>query len=213
MNIYSVNDSNNNISMRANPWSWFKKAAKNAGQKTLDKIPNVTKNEGKDSIKKWNKINDFTSHPMWNRAIMGATALATQPAIDYYNHKVDDETRVVSRNRTIAKIIAGTAVGMAVRGPVAALVEKMTNIKGKTKFSKFLLPKSDKILADFAENTKHLANYRSTIAMVVALAIMTYTNFKIDAPLTSYLTNKFNKKYKGPKTGETVTKESEVKRE
>ncbi len=190
MNINPINNDSNNISMHGLSWSWFKKGA----QKAFDKIPEVTKKERKNSLKNWDKINDFTSHPMWNRAIMGVTALLTQPPIDYYNHRVDDETKVVSRNRTIAKILAGTAVGMAVRGPVTSLVKKMTDINGKTKFSKFLLPKSEKILNEIVNNKQYLSNYRSTIAMAVALAIMTYTNFKCDAPLTTYFTNEFNKK-------------------
>lgn len=83
------------------------------------------------------------SRPAENRGIMGATALLTQPAIDASNHKVDKETRRVSVNRTIAKIIAGTGVGMfVVRGPIYKGILSMTNIKGNSKFSKALLPKN-----------------------------------------------------------------------
>ena len=49
------------------------------------------------------------------RLIQGATALVSQPVIDYYNKKADDETRAVSVARTIGKIVAGTLVGVAIR--------------------------------------------------------------------------------------------------
>ena len=47
--------------------------------------------------------------------ILGATALATQPVIDLKNKEVDEETRMTSVARTIAKIVAGTIVGVVVR--------------------------------------------------------------------------------------------------
>ena len=84
--------------------------------------------DDKDTINKCIEGDKTLSNPAKNRLIMGATALLTQPAIDYYNHRVDDETRTVSRNRTIAKILAGTTVGIAVRGSCYKLVEKMTNL-------------------------------------------------------------------------------------
>jgi hypothetical protein len=124
---------------------------------------------------------------------MGATALLTQPTIDYYNHRVDDETRTVSRNRTVAKIVAGTLVGMfVVRGPVYKLVEKMTNVKGTGKWSKALIP--NEILQEISGNETYLKNYRSTLSMVIALVAMSITNFVLDAPLTIFFTNLLNEK-------------------
>jgi hypothetical protein len=125
---------------------------------------------------------------------MGATAIMSQPTIDYYNKKVDEDTRVIARNRTIAKIIVGTLVGIAVRGSSYELVRKMTNINGIKSYSKALLPKNysselikDKVLLD---------NYRSAISTALAILAMCYTNFAIDAPLTAYLTNYLNEKSK-----------------
>ena len=54
-------------------------------------------------------------HAPEQRIILGATALATQPFIDLNNKDVDEETRKISAARTIAKIIAGTTVGVIVR--------------------------------------------------------------------------------------------------
>ncbi len=188
MNIYPV-DNNNNISMHGKTGDWFKRI----GQKVFDAMPSHTSKEGKKSKKIWNKTTYITSDPMWNRGIMGATALLTQPTIDYYNHRVDDETRVVSRNRTIAKILAGTLVGMfVVRGPVYKTVEKMTNVNSSKKWGKKLLP--EKYIEALKKNETYLKNYRATVAMTLALIAMCVTNFLLDAPLTIFLTNLFNEK-------------------
>ena len=192
MNIYPVD---NNISMHGkgkNP-SWIRKQIRRVEQKILDMLPNSTSKESKESVNKWDKASHWIGDPMWNRGIMGATALATQPAIDYYNHRVDEETRTVSRNRTISKIVAGTLVGMfVVRGPIYKMVEKMTDVNGSAKYSKSLLPKI--YLERLAQNPNALKNYRSSIAMALALGAMCFTNFLLDAPLTIFFTNMLNKK-------------------
>ena len=194
MNIYTVSN-NYNISMQGKGKSpnWFKKQLKRVEQKFLDMMPCSTSKESKNSVKNWDKSSHWVGDPMWNRGIMGVTALLTQPAIDYYNHRVDDETRTVSRNRTIAKIIAGTTVGMfVVRGPVYKMVEKMTDLNGKSKLAKKLLPKT--YIKELMENPNALKNYRSSIAMVLILGVNCITNFVLDAPLTMFLTNYLNKK-------------------
>ena len=195
MNITPVNS--NNVSMQGNNKNpnWFKRQIRRVGQKVLDMSPIHTSKDDRETIKKWDKTTSCISHPMWNRGIMGATALLSQPGIDYYNHRVDDETRMVSRNRTIAKIIAGTLVGMfVVRGPVYKAVEKMTDITGKKKYSQMLLPK--KFIEELKHNKASLTNYRATLSMLLALLAMCITNFVLDAPLTIMLTNIFNEKAK-----------------
>ena len=185
------NSANNeyNISMYGKYPNWVRRA----GQWFLDKLPSHTSKEGINSIKNWNGWTYAVSDPMWNRGIMGATALLTQPTIDYYNHRVDDETRTVSRNRTIAKIVAGTLVGMfVVRGPVYKMVEKMTDVKGTGKWSKALIPKA--FLEEISKNETYLKNHRATIAMLLALFAMSFTNFLLDAPLTIFFTNLLNEK-------------------
>lgn len=180
----------NNVNMRGSEKnSGFWKRLK---QKAIDAMPEATFKDGTKKIAKWKKYDEAASHPAKNRLIMGVTALATQPAIDYYNHKVDKETREVSRIRTIAKILAGTAVGIAVRGSCYELVSKMTKIKGKEKYSKALLP--TKHLKDLVKNPTLLKNYRSALSTSLAILVMCITNFVIDAPLTVFLTNHFNEK-------------------
>lgn len=195
MNIYPVNTSNISMQGKPNNPNWLIRQFRRFEQYVIDASPSHTSKESKNSIKNWDKTTYWFSHPMWNRGILGATALLTQPTIDYYNHRVDDETRTVSRNRTIAKIVAGTLVGMfVVRGPIHKLVEKMTNPFGKGKYSKALLPID--YIEKLSKNETHLKNYRATLAMVLALGAMCVTNFVLDAPLTIILTNLLNDKSK-----------------
>ena len=179
-----------NISMHG---KWWQRLQDRIIQKAVDAAPLHTAKDSAKKIEQRNNFDNWVSKPHTNRGVLGATALVTQPVIDYYNHKVDKETRTVARNRTIAKIVAGTAVGMfVVRGPIYTAVENMTNINGKSKFSKTLLPK--RFLTEIANNEKFLKNYRSALAMGLALAAMCVTNFVLDAPITIFLTNLLNDK-------------------
>ena len=179
-----------NITMQG---KWWQKLQDRIIQKAVDAIPMHTAKDSARKIEQRNNFDNWVSKPHINRGVLGVTALVTQPPIDYYNHRVDEETRKVARSRTIAKIVAGTAVGMfVVRGPIYTAVKNMTNIKGKSKFSKALLPK--RFLAEIANNEKFLKNYRSALAMGLALAAMCVTNFVLDAPITIFLTNLLNDK-------------------
>ena len=68
-------------------------------------------------------------HAPEQRLILGATALATQPFIDLNNKSVDKETRMTSVARTLAKIIAGTLVGVIVRQAGISLVKHYTQFE------------------------------------------------------------------------------------
>jgi hypothetical protein len=96
----------------------------------------------------------------------------------------------VSICRTIAKIIAGTTVGILVRGSCYNLVKNMTKPEGTNKFSKALLPK--RYTKEIGKVEAFLKNYRSALSNIVAIGAMCFTNFLIDAPLTVLLTNKFS---------------------
>ncbi len=188
MNIQPEYNYNNSVAMRG---KWWKKLQDKVIQKAIDLTPMHTAKDSAKKIEQRNNFDNWVSKPHINRGVMGVTALATQPAIDYYNHRVDDDTRKIARNRTIAKIIAGTGVGMfVVRGPIYTAVENMTNIACKSKFGKKLLPK--RFLSEIANNEKFLKNYRSALAMGLALAAMSVTNFVLDAPITIFLTNLLN---------------------
>ena len=186
-----IQPESNNVAMMGWNWKSFTSSIK---QKVLDAAPESTIKDGVKRVERWKKFDETISKPAENRLIMGATALITQPVIDYNNHKVDEETRRVSRNRTIAKILAGTTVGMVVRGSCYNIVKKMTDIRGKGKYSTCLLPKDKTYLQEFLRDGKLLKYYRSALSTAVAILAMCFTNFAIDAPLTVYLTNKFNAK-------------------
>ena len=159
-------------------------------QKILNLLPEKTFVEDESKLDKFDKYGSTIARPDVNRLIMGVTAIATQPAIDYYNHRVDKETRVVSRNRTIAKIIACTSVGVLVRGSCYRAVNKMTDINGTKKFSKLLLP--EKYIEPLTKFAQKLANHKNTVSTILALMVMTFTNFLLDAPLTVHFTNRLN---------------------
>ena len=187
MYIQPIYNSVNMCGSEKKPGFW-----KRIKQKALDAIPRATFEDKGRRVDIWKRANDDLSHPAKNRLIMGTTALLTQPAIDYYNHNVDEETREVSRIRTIAKILAGTTVGIVVRGSCHRLVESMTDLNGMGKYSKSLLPKD--YIDKFKLNTTLLKNYRSTLSTGLAILAMCFTNFAVDAPLTVLLTNYFNEK-------------------
>lgn len=194
-----IQSNSNSVNMKAakpghsNGKGFFKRSINRVKQTVLDAIPNGEIKVDEKLFKKLCDIDKTISRPAENRLVMGTTAIVTQPLIDSCNHKVDKETRVVSRNRTIAKIIAGTLVGIMVRGSSYKLVKNLTKIDSSKKINKLLLP-SEKYIKGFVENPKYLENYRSTISTIAAILAMCFTNFAVDAPLTLYLTNKFNEK-------------------
>ena len=202
-NQYNINS--NNISFGKNNNNW-KRYIDRVKQSILDTLPNAEINFNKNTFDKLSSIDKRISRPAENRAIMGITALATQPLIDTYNHKVDEETRTISRNRTIAKILSGTLVGIAVRGSSYNIVKNMTQIEGGKKYSKSLIPRG--MIEHYKKYPRKLENYRSATATALAILAMCITNFVIDAPLTVYLTNKFNQK-----SGLDIVKNKEVKDE
>lgn len=147
------------------------------------------------------KIGEKINSPQ-QRLILGATALATQPFIDSKNKKVDKDTRAASIARTIAKIIAGTIVGVAVRAGSISLIKKYSNAElrtanGVTKI--FKKSKNDIFVPLFAkikpnitkeEFAKSYNKYVQTLGTLAATTAMVFTNFLLDAPFTKYLTNK-----------------------
>lgn len=143
-------------------------------------------------------------HAPEQRIILGATALATQPFIDLQNKNVDKETRKTSAARTIAKIVAGTAVGVAVRYAGiafvrkycqyekvfnnAGLVERIIPKKGRSLFVP-IFTRGDNVFP-IAEDvlTKKFEKHAKAMGTFVATVAMFATNFLLDAPLTKWFT-------------------------
>jgi len=161
-------------------------------------------------IKKINWLGDDFSSAM-QRLVSGATALMTQPFFDLNNKKTDEKTRVTSTARTLGKIIAGTTTGVLIRQICVGLTKKWTQNEHT---EQYLLEKGKKsaseIITDFSghenlqkllpNDMKHVSYrkikaYRGAMGTFAAVVVMLGTNFVIDAPLTTYLTNFFVKKF------------------
>ena len=128
-----------------------------------------------------------------NRLILGASALLSQPFIDASNKDVDLETRKYSVCKKKTKIIAGTATGYTIRKlcikSIDAFTKSVSDIKPDMKFKtlRTLFTPTLKYTAD------ELSQYKNTLGTILALGVMVFTNFLIDAPLTKGLTNAFTK--------------------
>ncbi len=137
--------------------------------------------------KSFNRVGEFTS--VGQRALLGATALATQPFIDYYNPNVDKDTAKYSTARTIVKILVGTSVGIMVRAGAIKIAQQLVN--------KGIIKGIDKALSKTAEGREALAASAGTI---LGLFACLGTNFLIDMPLSKwgmdFAVEKFNLKSK-----------------
>ncbi len=160
-----------------------------------------------------------TLHAPEQRMILGATALATQPFIDLNNKDVDEETRKISAARTIAKIIAGTTVGVLVRYAGIWAANRYSKFEkvfadADKKIIKNIIPDSKRgfLTPAFAKNTifpisdkeftKRITRHRKAMGTLLATIAMVATNFLCDAPLTKYLTKIFQKGLDKKETGE-----------
>lgn len=162
-------------------------------QRLFNMLPKLSVNN-KERLKVLNKIGDYMGRPFENRLILGATAIATQPFIDEHNKRVDKDTARASRNRTIGKIIAGTAVGCVVRSAVYNLIQKTTSEDiSVDRWDNFLTPRgSSKVSPHLQKN--RLRNYRTVAATIIAMFVMVGTNILFDVPLTTKISNYLNKR-------------------
>ncbi len=163
-------------------------------QGALDLLPDATFNKPK-TVKMISDIgHDISSAE--NRLILGVTALMTQPFIDAKNKNVDEETRRVSVCRTIAKIIAGTLTGYAIRKGAIKAIRAWSQLPapGVSRYRTLFTPKGAR-----STNTEAYKQYQNAMGTVVALVVMMFTNFIIDAPLTKFLTNLMVKNSGGDK--------------
>jgi len=119
-----------------------------------------------------------------NRLILGVSAIASQPFIDYFNKNVDEKTRKYSVCKTISKIVVGTTVGVIVR--CLAI-----------KYSANLLKSVDvsKILPDALKRPISRKILQNTIGDILGIGVCLVTNFLLDAPLTKHSTNYLVKKF------------------
>lgn len=168
------------------------KFIRNVQQRILNILPNgeYSNKAGIDFVK--NTGEKISSAEQ--RLILGASALMSQPFIDAHNRKVDEKTRQVSVARTVAKIIAGTFTGFFIRKGCIKAIKSMSQLpaKGVPKYKTIFTPKNVNDV-----NSDAFVQYRNAMGTVVALVVMMFTNFAIDAPLTKFLTNKLVKRQEG----------------
>lgn len=150
-----------------------------------------------DKVKNaFQKMGNFSTPQ--NRLFMGASALALQPMIDWNNKDVDEKTRQVSVARTIAKIGIGTVTGIVVRQQCINLmkkftytlndIEKLPKEKEAPKLAKLFIPNhiSEEL---FQKAERLMKKHRNALGSIMALGVMLFTNFLVDAPLTRIFTN------------------------
>jgi len=131
-------------------------------------------NLGPKAAKAMDKIGAIKSPGQ--RFIFGAAALAFQPALDKLNPWVDKETADTSAKRSVAKAIVSTATGVIIRE--GCIVGTNALLNGKNIAKK---------LPQFITKDKNHSS--AVIGTLMGLAVMMFTNFLIDAPLTNKLTN------------------------
>lgn len=173
----------------------IQKTVNNLQQTFYDVLPSCVVTEKGD---KFFKTAGKTISSAENRVILGATALMSQPFIDYYNRDIDNETRRVAVCRTIAKILAGTLTGFAVRKGTIKLIQECSKLPDKniSKLRTLFTPKDIKKV-----DTDEFKQYQNALGTFISLGVMMVTNFAIDAPLTKFLTNKFVEKSRAKESG------------
>jgi len=156
--------------------------------KIVDSCPKHEFNGGRGE-KVINFFDKYISVPE-NRLLIGVSALASQPFIDLYNKDVDEKTRVVSCARTIAKTVVGTVTGVAIRAGFIHLAQNYSQVEGTKKVRKLFTPS-----IATSGKTHAYRQYQNTMGTLLAVGAMLFTNFLIDAPLTTFLTNHLMKKF------------------
>jgi len=170
-------------------------AAKGAAKKVLTEIPNGKELASKNLSSFLKSVNKNVSSPE-QRLIMGVTALFSQPFIDLNNKRVNEETRLMSFARTMAKIVVGTTVGVLVRKESIRLAHKYTKMVSvpnvnrsgywakPAKENSFLCPA---YVRNFTKD--YHKNYVNALGSMLGIGVSLVTNFLIDAPLTQIMTN------------------------
>ena len=170
----------------------------NFGASFYDRFFRSLPNKELKDVAKLNVIGQALASPHWNRVALGAAAITTQPALDYFNPKVDRDTAKVSAIRTAVKIPVCTMVGFIIRGLSYKLADKF--IHGSEAEGSILFTPSEILRETNKElRASKLKLHKNTMSTIIAIFVMMFTNFLIDAPLTTKLANKFIDKYHNKK--------------
>ena len=144
------------------------------------------------------------------KLITGGTAFLIQPVIDLNNKDVDEKNRKMSCAKTMSRALIGTTTGVLIREACIKSIGAFTKTKATVKqdMKKLAMKNGVKInplnidikikpwqqarLPDNMKNSQNIAQikkYRGALGTFAALGIMIFTNFLIDAPVTTWLTN------------------------
>lgn len=169
--------------------------------------------KSKNLIKKISWLGDGFSSAM-QRGVSGVTAILTQPFFDWNNKNTDEETRKTSTARILGKIISGTLTGVTIRWACVKVADNFCKTadservrvekaaekakeKGKvsTAVAKKITTKNQWLLPEKYKEASYreVKKYKGAIGTFAAVLIMIATNFLIDVPLTTIMTNFFNK--------------------
>lgn len=134
------------------------------------------------------------------KLILGTFGLIVQPAIDLRNKEVDKDTRKISALRSAAKAIIGTATGLVVRTATIKGAELAFSKKGsggkildEQKIYRTFKKGFDSLKLDDGKLSDAIKRTPSVIGSLVALGVMIFTNFLVDAPLTNLTMEKLDK--------------------
>lgn len=191
MVIENINN-NNNIAMRGSVLANSTRALNDAATPIKHNIVRLNQLSLKKQARlflRWIPKHFSSPH---QRAILGITALCTQPFIDLHNKHIKKEDKPVAVARTIAKIIVGTTVGICLRAAAIKAVKNFTKTVSDGKYSQCLLPKH--VVEKLAKNPKsivdaYLLNYRNGLGTFIGTMGGLFMNFLVDAPLSKKLTN------------------------
>ena len=144
---------------------------------TLHKSPNFGGlNVGPKAQKVFDKLGALKSPGQ--RLAFGVAAFALHPFMDKMNPWVDDETKETSAIRSTAKAIASTLTGVIIReGCIIGTNALLGNENIVKKLPKYM--------------TKDKGHTSAVIGTLMGLAVMMFTNFLIDVPLTDKFTHLF----------------------
>ena len=105
------------------------------------------------------------------RLAFGVAAFTLHPLMDKMNPWVDDETRETSAIRSTAKAIASTTTGVIIREACIIGTNKLLGNEN-------IIKKLPQYM------TKDKGHTSAVIGTLMGLAVMMFTNFLIDVPLT-----------------------------
>ena len=155
------------------------------------------------------KVSGFSS--VQQKLALGTCAFLIQPVIDLNNKDIDKNTRELSAVRSASKAVIGTATGIVIRSYCIKFAEKAMAKKDEAgKVLRDTLGKVEidpkKVVKIFGKmDEKAVQNVPPVLGTFMALGIMMFTNFLIDAPLTNFAMNKISK-FMGEKKAEQEVK-------